>query len=551
MKDHPADKVEVWEVNKNLSNGNQSIESLVPGMINDLAFQFVHEQCRKGDTSEHAYPKTWEAFKSLINARKEYSRYANTNNEIYLNRSIGLVASIRQQEPRFVGKNELKLLWDLSLALIEHNRQKDAEFLYKPLSRIEPLESNTSLGLIHGRMGDYEVALRFFNNSTQINPRSFNAWFYKGVTHENMKQHDAAIKSFKKAIDIDSKSKSESAWNSLGWNLHLMHNNSAAIDAFERSIKINISYARARYNKGLVHQEEHDYSLAMDELGLAIEYDSKFSQPWNAIGAIYHQKGEYKDALKAYDKAISLNPRYADPWNNKGLTFEKLNLHYEALEAYDRSILLSPDWTAPLINKGLYLNKIGLQREANESFKDALKVAKKSPRYSTSLYDIGFIYYQLKEYNKSLASCNEAIELDAKWAAPWNNKGNVLRDQGKMDEAIKAYERAIELDAKWAAPWNGKGNVLWDQGKMEGAIDAYERAIELDAKWATPWNGKGNVLRYQGKMDEAIKAYERAIELDAKLTAPWNGKGNVLRDQGKMDEAVEAYEKAKNLGKIS
>ena len=32
----------------------------------------------------------------------------------------------------------------------------------------------------------------------------------------------------------------------------------------------------------------------------------------------------------------------------------------------------------------------------------------------------------------------------------WNNKGNALYDQGKYDEAIKAYDEAIRLDPKYA-----------------------------------------------------------------------------------------------------
>lgn len=406
LKDRSADKVEVWEVKKNLSNGNQSIESLVPDMIKDLAFQFVHERCRNGDTSGKKYPRTWEAYKSLINARTEYSRYSYTNNESHLNKSIEFVESIREKEPRFAGSKELKLLWDLSLALIEKNRTQDVESLYMPIVKIVPFRSNMDLGSIHGRMRDYKVALRYFNNSTQINPLSFDAWLYKGLTHEKIDQHEAAINSYKKAIDIDSKS--ERAWNNIGWNFYQMHKYPEALEAFEKSRVINGSYAIAWNNKGLVHKDEQDYKLAMNAFELATRYDPKFSQPWNNKGEIYYKKGEYEDALKSYDTAISLNSEYAAPWNNKGLTFDKLNLQYEALEAYNRSILLDPNWANPWNGKGNVLREQGKMDEAIDAYE-------------------------------------RAIALDDKWATPWYNKGNVLREQGKMDEAIEAYKKAKNL----------------------------------------------------------------------------------------------------------
>ena len=37
----------------------------------------------------------------------------------------------------------------------------------------------------------------------------------------------------------------------------------------------------------------------------------------------------------------------------------------------------------------------------------------------------------------------------------WNNKGDAL-EQGKYDEAIKAYDEAIRLDPNEADAWNAK-----------------------------------------------------------------------------------------------
>ena len=53
-------------------------------------------------------------------------------------------------------------------------------------------------------------------------------------------------------------------------------------------------------------------------------------------------------------------------------------------------------------------------------------------------------------------------------AGAWNNKGVALHNQGRYDEAIKAYDEAIRLDPEYANAWNNKGSA--DQGRYDEAI---------------------------------------------------------------------------------
>ena len=134
-------------------------------------------------------------------------------------------------------------------------------------------------------------------------------------------------------------------------------------------------------------------------------------------------------------------------------------------------------------------------------------------------------------------------------AEDWFNKGIVLYNQDKYDEAIKAFDEAIKLDPKYAYAWNGKGIALADQGKYDEAIEAYDEAIKLDPKDARTWYNKGITLgKDLGRYDEAIKAFDEAIKLDPKLAMAWNNKGTALKLLGRTTEANVAFTKAKELG---
>jgi len=151
----------------------------------------------------------------------------------------------------------------------------------------------------------------------------------------------------------------------------------------------------------------------------------------------------------------------------------------------------------------------------------------------------------VSQFNQLMPSSSKP---DIEQARIWFEKGLNLEDQGKLDEALKAYEKAIELDPKLSNPWNGKGNVFLDQKKYDEALKAYEKAIELDPKSAHPWNGEGIVFRNLKKYDEALKAYEKAIKLDPSIAYFWNNKKIALEALGRRSEADAAFAIAKELG---
>ena len=46
---------------------------------------------------------------------------------------------------------------------------------------------------------------------------------------------------------------------------------------------------------------------------------------------------------------------------------------------------------------------------------------------------------------------------------------NALKEQGKLEEAIKTYNKAIKIKPDFADAYFNMGNVLKDQGKLEEA----------------------------------------------------------------------------------
>jgi tetratricopeptide (TPR) repeat protein len=59
------------------------------------------------------------------------------------------------------------------------------------------------------------------------------------------------------------------------------------------------------------------------------------------------------------------------------------------------------------------------------------------------------------------------------------NLGGGLVGMGRLEDAVTVFDRAIEIDARNAAAWANKGNALGQLHQFREALVCFERAAEL------------------------------------------------------------------------
>ena len=130
------------------------------------------------------------------------------------------------------------------------------------------------------------------------------------------------------------------------------------------------------------------------------------------------------------------------------------------------------------------------------------------------------------------------------YAEAHNNLGNVLKRQGKLEEAIVHYRQALALKPAYADAHNNLGNALRDQGNLEEAVAQYRRALALKPAYAGAHNNLGNALRDQGNLEEAVAQYRQALALKPDYAEAHNNLGIALSNQGRLHEAQASYKRA-------
>ena len=171
-------------------------------------------------------------------------------------------------------------------------------------------------------------------------------------------------------------------------------------------------------------------------------------------------------------------------------------------------------------------------------FKHALIVNSKSQLAHVNLANV---LKQIGRLDEAVFHCAEAIKLNPNDMNAHNNMGLVLQIQGKLDEAIFHYNESLRICPDFAEAHNNIGIVLQKQGKLEEAKFHCTEAFRLNPNYFEAHYNLANILQGQGKLKEAIFHYTEALRLNPNCVSAHNNLGNVLKGQGKLDEAIFHY----------
>ena len=78
---------------------------------------------------------------------------------------------------------------------------------------------------------------------------------------------------------------------------------------------------------------------------------------------------------------------------------------------------------------------------------------------------------------------------------------------GRTDEALAWLDEALRAHPEGAEAHNGRGEILWDEGRLDEALHEFERAIGADSKFVTAYLNRAELLV------EDLSEFERAMQL--------------------------------------
>lgn len=449
---------------------------------------------------------------------------------------------------------------------------------------------------LHARTGDYFKALSDYKVYLTIDPKNIPMYERKSVMHVNLRLYPDALADLDEALAIDPKASHVYLAKGI---LLLFYNKGGdmrqdvqkASDNFTTCLKLDSMNALALFNRGRCDillgkpvEAAKDFGNARSKgldtassgiisvfaanfFNIAVAHFSKKNmdsairnidyaiaiEPASPIyrftrGEYCYALGDHKEAIASYDLAILYKANYLQAFYKRGLAWYGLGDYKEAMSNFEAVLKLEPQNLFAMKGKGDALRGQKDYKQAVDVYEAAIRIAgnTKLPNGSTvetELYNhLGYCYFQLGAYDRTISDEKKAISNDRNFADAYFNRGYAYYRMGQLSDAIEDLNKAISLLDRHPDWHYVLGRAYLD--KKEFAQAAAQFAVYVDTTQPSYLMDMGLVYLNTGKYDSAYYYCQKAWQRDSTNAWASYSIGSSLALQGKADESLVWFERS-------
>lgn len=198
----------------------------------------------------------------------------------------------------------------------------------------------------------------------------------------------------------------------------------------------------------------------------------------------------------------------------------------------------------------IVLNLLGIINSNNGNIDLAISYfergTEKDPKSYISFFNLGKLYYQIDEKEKSYKSFNNTIGIKKDFIPAYQNILTILIDLNKLKEAQNLID---EISLKNMAFNNlsfYEGKIFLSKGDIDKAYDCFTQVIENDPLDYQGYSFLGRLSLIKNNLDESIYYYKKAIEIK-KQSEDLINISICFSLSGKIDEAEKYIKDAHEL----
>lgn len=333
-------------------------------------------------------------------------------------------------------------------------------------------------------------------------------------------------------------------------------NDSLALAYYDSALALDKDFAPAILGKAEAFRMTRRYGEFFRELGRLMDNetakgDAKADYMVQLIqhSDPYFIKNFTPQLDSSWNAALARHPADSAVVSGAGIWYYQTGRQDKALELFGSYSDSNPDNFKAAVTKLQLMSSMGMYKEVVD---EAEKKYSKFPGEVSLLEFVSNAYYNLKDYDALLATCDRMIAAAPKdddiCLAAYTTKGEVFHILKKEKECFKAYKKALKINPSYAPVLNNYAYYLALSGKMLGqAAKMSRKAVEQEPDNATYLDTLGWILHLQGKDAEAKPLFKHAMLYGGKESAVILGHyARVLEVLGETDLAKVYRNQAQN-----
>ncbi|XP_066490425.1 protein O-mannosyl-transferase TMTC3 [Tiliqua scincoides] len=336
---------------------------------------------------------------------------------------------------------------------------------------------------------NFERALRFFIQATQVQPDDIGAHMNVGRTYKNLNRTKEAEESYLVA-------------KSLMPQIIPGKKYAARVAPNHLNVYINLANL-IRANESRLEEADQLYRQA-------ISMRPDFKQAYISRGELLLKMNKPLQAKEAYLRALELDRTNADLWYNLAIVYIELKDPTEALKNFNRALELNPNHKLALFNSALLMQESGDARLRPEAKKRLLNYVKEEPQDANGYFNLGMLAMDDKKDAEAETWMKKAIKLQPGFRSALFNLALLYSQTSKELKALPVLEELLRYYPDHIKGLILKGDILMNQKKdIQGAKACFEKILRMDP---TNVQGKHNLCVVYFEERDLLKAEECLVE---------------------------------------
>ena len=210
-------------------------------------------------------------------------------------------------------------------------------------------------------------------------------------------------------LDVDRLS--PQAWCAVGNSFALQRDHDQALKCFRRATQLDPKFAYAFTLQGHEHVANEEYDKAMAAYRNGIAAENRHYNAWYGLGRVYEKQGKYNVAEQHYRTAASINPTNAVLICCIGVVLEKMKNPKAALIQYAKSCELAPKSALSRFKKARVLMAL---QQPDQALAELNVLKDIAPDEANVHFLLGRVYKILRQKGNAIKHFTTALNLDPK-----------------------------------------------------------------------------------------------------------------------------------------